>query len=206
MSDLPFSPAADRNKQPILDVLSRVLGERGSALEIASGTGQHVAWFAAAMRQWIWQPSDADARMLPGIASRVAQAGLPNLQPPLLLDVMSPQWPSQGATFAAARGFDAIYCANMLHIAPAAACAALMEGAARHLLPAGLLITYGPYFEEEGTPAPSNLAFDEDLRGRDASWGIRQLQDVEAEARRSGLALKERHVMPANNLLLVFGF
>lgn len=205
MSDLPFSPAADRNKQPILDVLSRVLGERGSALEIASGTGQHVAWFAAAMRQWIWQPTDADARMLPAIASRVAQAGLPNLQPPLLLDVMAPAWPSQGGAFAA-RGFDAIYCANMLHIAPAATCAALMEGAARHLLPGGLLITYGPYFEEEGMPAPSNLAFDEDLRGRDASWGIRQLQDVEAEARRSGLALKERHAMPANNLLLVFGF
>jgi len=203
MADLPYSPAADRNKQPILDVLSRVLGERGAALEIASGTGQHVAWFAAAMRQWVWQPTDADARMLPAIASRVAQAGLPNLLPPLLLDVMAPRWPSQGAAFA--RGFDAIYCANMLHIAPAAACAALMEGAARHLLPGGLLMTYGPYFEE-GVPAPSNQAFDEDLRARDASWGIRRLEDVAAQARRSGLALRERHAMPANNLLLVFGF
>ncbi|RRH92620.1 DUF938 domain-containing protein [Variovorax beijingensis] len=207
MSDLPHSPAADRNKQPILEALARVLGERGSALEIASGTGQHAAWFAAAMPGWTWQPTDADARMLPAIASRVAQAALPNFRAPLLLDVMAPRWPSQGAAFA--RGeekFDAIYCANMLHIAPWAACAALMQGAARHLLADGLLITYGPYFEEEGTPAPSNLAFDEDLQARNPAWGIRRLEDVLAEAHRAGLALRERHAMPANNLLLVFGF
>lgn len=207
MSDLPHSPAADRNKQPILEALARILGERGSALEIASGTGQHAAWFAAAMPGWTWQPTDADARMLPAIASRVAQAALPNFRAPLLLDVMAPRWPSQGAAFA--RGeekFDAIYCANMLHIAPWAACAALMQGAARHLLADGLLITYGPYFEEEGTPAPSNLAFDEDLQARNPAWGIRRLEDVLAEAHRAGLALRERHAMPANNLLLVFGF
>ncbi|CAN7541753.1 DUF938 domain-containing protein [Variovorax paradoxus] len=207
MSDLPHSPAADRNKQPILEALARILGERGSALEIASGTGQHAAWFAAAMPGWTWQPTDADARMLPAIASRVAQAALPNLRAPLPLDVMAPQWPSQGAAFA--RGeekFDAIYCANMLHIAPWAACAALMQGAARHLLADGLLVTYGPYFEEEAPAAPSNLAFDQDLRARNSEWGIRRLEDVAAEARRAGLALRERHAMPANNLLLVFGF
>lgn len=202
MGDLPNSPAADRNKQPILDVLRRILGERGAALEIASGTGQHVVWFAAALKQWLWQPTDADASMLPAIASRVAQAGLANLRPPLLLDVMAQQWPSQDAPFA--QRFDAIYCANMLHIAPPAACAALMEGAARHLVPGGLLVTYGPYFEE-GIAAPSNQSFDESLRARDPSWGIRRLEDVATEARRSGLALRERHVMPANNLLLVFG-
>jgi SAM-dependent methyltransferase len=199
MSDLPSSPAADRNKQPILDVLRRVLGERGAALEIASGTGQHAAWFAAALGQWIWQPSDADAGMLPALAERVAQAGLANLRPPLLLDVMSPRWLTQDA----GQRFDAIYCANMLHIAPAAACPALMEGAARHLVGGGLLITYGPYFED-GIPAPSNLAFDESLRARDPAWGIRRLEDVVAAARRAGLALRERHEMPANNLLLVF--
>ncbi|MBD9662918.1 SAM-dependent methyltransferase [Variovorax paradoxus] len=208
MPDLPHSPAADRNKQPILEVLTGILGERGSALEIASGTGQHAAWFAAAMPGWTWQPTDADARMLPALASRVAQAALPNLRAPLLLDVMAPRWPSKGAEFA--RGeeekFDAIYCANMLHIAPWAACAVLMQGAARHLLADGLLITYGPYFEEEGTPAPSNLAFDEDLRARNPEWGIRRLEQVVAEANRQGLALRERHAMPANNLLLVFGF
>ncbi len=208
MSDLPCSPAADRNKRPILDALTCILGERGTALEIASGTGQHAAWFAAAMPQWIWHPTDADARMRPALASRVAEAALPNLRPPLLLDVMAPQWPSQGPAFAQKeeKKFDAIYCANMLHIAPWAACAALMQGAARHLLPGGLLITYGPYFEEEVPPAPSNQAFDEDLRARNSAWGIRRLEDVEAEARRSGLELRERHAMPANNLLLVFGF
>jgi SAM-dependent methyltransferase len=207
MPDLPHSPAADRNKQPILDALTRILGERGSALEIASGTGQHAAWFAAAMTQWTWQPTDADARMLPALVGRVAEAALPNLRPPLLLDVMAPQWPSQGSAFAQEeQKFDAIYCANMLHIAPWPACAALMQGAARHLLPGGVLITYGPYFEEEASPAPSNQAFDEDLRARNSAWGIRRLEDVKAEARRSGLALRERHAMPANNLLLVFGF
>jgi SAM-dependent methyltransferase len=199
MAHLPSSAAADRNKQPILDVLRRVLGQRGTALEIASGTGQHAAWFAAALGQWIWQPSDADAGMLPALAERVAQAGLANLRPPLLLDVMSPRWLTQDA----GRRFDAIYCANMLHIAPAAACPALMEGAARHLVGGGLLITYGPYFED-GIPAPSNLAFDESLRARDPAWGIRRLEDVVAAARRAGLALRERHEMPANNLLLVF--
>ncbi len=206
MPDLPNSPAADRNKQPILDALTSILGEHGTALEIASGTGQHAAWFAAAMSQWIWQPTDADARMLPALASRVTEAALPNLRPPLLLDVMAPQWPSQGPAFTQEEKFDAIYCANMLHIAPWATCAALMQGAARHLLPGGLLITYGPYFEDEVPTAPSNLAFDEDLRARNPAWGIRRLEDVTAEANRSGLVLRERHAMPANNLLLVFGF
>ncbi|KQX30022.1 DUF938 domain-containing protein [Variovorax sp. Root434] len=207
MPDLPHSPAADRNKQPILDALTRILGERGTVLEIASGTGQHAAWFAAAMTQWVWQPTDADARMLPAIASRVAEAAQPNLRPPLLLDVMAPQWPLQGSASAEEeKKFDAIYCANMLHIAPWTTCAALMHGAARHLLPGGVLITYGPYLEDEVPTAPGNLAFDEDLRARNSAWGIRRLEDVTAEAHRAGLVLRERHVMPANNLLLVFGF
>ncbi|MCR8956699.1 class I SAM-dependent methyltransferase [Variovorax sp. S2] len=208
MPDLPHSPAADRNKQPILEALTRILGERGAALEIASGTGQHAAWFAAAMPRWTWQPTDADARMLPALEARVEEAALPNLRPPLLLDVTAPQWPSQGAAFGQGEEetkFDAIYCANMLHIAPWAACVALMHGASRHLLPGGVLITYGPYFEEDAVPAPSNLAFDEDLRSRNSGWGIRRLKDVAAEARAAGLSLRERQAMPANNLLLVFG-
>ena len=205
MPDLPHSPAADRNKQPILDALTRILGERGIALEIASGTGQHAAWFAAAMPQWIWQPTDADARMLPALASRVAEAALPNLHAPLLLDVMAPRWSSQGAAFAEEeQKFDAIFCANMLHIAPWAVCAALMRGAARQLVPGGLLITYGPYLEDGVPTAPSNLAFDLSLRERHAAWGLRRLEDVASKAGRAGLALRERHAMPANNLLLVF--
>jgi len=198
MSSLPHSPAADRNKEPILAQLRGVLGERGTALEIASGTGQHAVWFAEALAGWTWQPTDADPAMLPVIAERVASAGLGNVLPPRQLDVMAPHWPSFTTPF------DAIFCANMLHIAPWEACPALMAGAARVLAPGGMLITYGPYFEKDVPPAPSNLAFDESLRARDRSWGIRQLDDVCAQARRAGLELSQRHPMPANNLLLVF--
>ena len=150
------------------------------------------------MTDWVWQPTDADPGMLPVIAERIALSGLTNVLPPRHLDVTAPQWP------AFAQEFDAIFCANMLHIAPWASCPALMAGAARHLAPGGMLITYGPYFEDGVPPAPSNLAFDHDLRARDPSWGIRQLEDVAAEASRCGLVLAQRHAMPANNLLLVF--
>jgi SAM-dependent methyltransferase len=197
-NDLPSSPAAERNKQPILDALVRILGAEGTALEIAAGSGQHAAWFAAALSGWTWQPTEADARMLPALARRVDAAGLANLRAPLRLDVTAPHWPLDDR-------FDAIYCANMLHIAPWSACARLMQGAARQLRPGGLLVTYGPYLEDDVPTAPGNLAFDDDLRARHAAWGLRRLGDVAAEAQRAGLALRERHAMPANNLLLVFG-
>jgi SAM-dependent methyltransferase len=202
MPTLPHSPAADRNKQPILDVLRGVLPAHGLALEIASGTGQHAAWFAAALPGWTWQPTDADESALPAIAAWTSQAGLANVRPPLLLDVAAPQWPAQGPPFA--EPFDAVYCANMLHISPWATCAGLMQGCARHLAPHGVLVTYGPYLEDDVTTAPSNLSFDQSLRARDPAWGIRRLEDVKREARHAGLALRERHPMPANNLLLVF--
>ena len=152
--DLPHSPAADRNKEPILQVLRGILPARGTALEIASGTGQHAVWFAAALPHWHWQPTEADDAMLAAIDGRVAQSGLGNVRPALRLDVMAPQWPSAAAPFR--ERFDAIYCANMLHIAPWDTCAALMQGAARHLAPGGVLVTYGPYFEQGVPAAPSN--------------------------------------------------
>lgn len=200
MSTLPHSPAAERNKQPILDVLRTVLPAQGKALEIASGTGQHVAWFAAALPGWVWQPTDAQESALPGIAAWTSH--LTNVRPPLLLDVMAPQWPAQGPLFL--EPFDAVYCANMLHIAPWPTCAALMQGCARHLAPGGILVTYGPYLEDDVPTAPSNVAFDESLRARNPAWGIRRVEDVAREAQRAGLALRGRHEMPANNLLLVF--
>lgn len=202
MTTLSYSAPADRNKQPILDVLRTLLPARGTALEIASGTGQHAAWFAAALPDWTWQPTEVDASALPAIAAWTSQAGLANVRPPLLLDVTAPQWPAQGPAFA--EPFDAIYCANMLHISPWAACAGLMQGSSRYLAPNGVLVTYGPYLEEDVPTAPSNLAFDESLRARDPAWGLRRLEDVTREAQRAGLALRERHAMPANNLLLVF--
>ena len=203
MQPLPHSPAADRNKQPILDVLLTVLPARGSALEIASGTGQHAAWFAAALPGWTWQPTDADTDSLPAIAAWTSQSDAANVRPPVLLDVMAPQWPSQDQPFA--ETFDAIYCANMLHISPWETCAALMQGSARHLAPGGVLITYGPYLEDGVSTSPGNVSFDASLRQRNPAWGIRRIEDVMQEAQRAGLALKARHEMPANNLLLVFG-
>lgn len=203
MSVAPYSPAAERNKQPILEVLRRVLPARGTALEIASGTGQHVAWFAAGLSGWTWQPTEADTDALPSISAWTAQARLANVRAPLWLDVMAPQWPAQGPAFA--EPFDAIYCANLLHIAPWAMTSALMQGAARHLARDGLLVTYGPYLEHGVPTTAGNLAFDASLRLRDPAWGLRLLQDVSGQAQCAGLHLRARHAMPANNLLLVFG-
>jgi hypothetical protein len=200
---LATSPAADRNKQPILEVLQRVLPARGLALEIASGTGQHVAWFGAAMASLVWQPSDADPQALPAIEAWTRQAGLTNVRAPVLLDVMAAQWPSSGPPFT--EPFDAMYCANMLHISPWGTCTALMRGAARHLALDGVLVTYGPYLEDGVPTAPGNLAFDASLRERDPQWGIRRIEDVAAAGDRVGLRLQARHAMPANNLLLVWG-
>ena len=198
-----FSPAADRNKQPILEVLRKVLPASGSALEIASGTGQHVAWFAAGLPGWTWQPSDAHPGGFDSITAWARQQSVSNVYPPLRLDVLAARWfASDDTRFDA--GFDAIYCANMLHISPWATCAALMHGSARHLAPGGRLITYGPYLEGGVPTSPGNLAFDDSLRAQDPAWGIRHLEDVKCEAARAGLRLSARHAMPSNNLLLVW--
>ncbi len=189
------SPAAERNRGPILGELLRLLPACGLALEIATGTGQHAAHFAAALPGWQWQPTDGDARSLPSIAAWCA--GLPNVLPPLHLDVLAPAWAGAPAPV------DLVFCANLLHIAPWATCAALMQGAARHLDEAGLLLLYGPYRVDGEPLAAGNVAFDADLRARDPAWGLRLLSDVVATAEAAGLALRERVAMPANNLLLV---
>ncbi len=191
------SPAADRNKGPIAAELQRVLPPQGTLLEIASGTGQHAAHLAAVLPGWQWQPSDAD----PGAQASVAAwcEGLHNVRPPLTLDVMAPHWPEAPPTV------DAIFCANLLHIAPWPVCAALMQGAARHLAAAGLLVLYGPYLQDDVPTAASNLAFDADLRARNPAWGLRRLADVLVQAGAAGLRLQERVALPSNNLLLVLG-
>lgn len=202
MPDPLHSPAAERNRQPILEVLRSVLPAHGAALEIASGTGQHVGWFATGLPGWSWQPSDAQADGFASIASWCAEAGAANVKPPVVLDVMSLRWPSDGAEFSGR--FDAIYCANMLHISPWATCAALMLGASRYLSANGMLITYGPYLERTVTTSAGNLDFDVSLRETDPEWGIRVLDDVAQQAALAGLRLSARIQMPANNLLLVF--
>lgn len=202
LPDTPYSSAAERNQQPILDALRALLPSRGRALEIASGTGQHVAWFADALPDWTWQPTDTDGQALPGIAAWASRSGSGRVLAPRRLDVMAPQWPSDGSAFAAR--FDLVYCANMLHIAPWSCCGALMQGCDRHLADDGKLVLYGPFLERDVVTAPGNLAFDQSLRARNADWGIRRLDDVAAEADAAGLRLQSRQRMPANNLLLEF--
>ncbi len=197
MNDDPrqHSPAAERNQAPILQVLQRLLPARGVALEIASGTGQHAAFFAPALPGWRWQPSDTEPRALASIAAWCA--GMGNVMAAIPLDVMNAPWsraPEQA---------DAIFCANLLHISPWPTCAALMQGAAHHLSPHGLLLLYGPFFVDGEPVAPGNLGFDADLRSRDPAWGLRRLTDVQQQAEATGLRLRERVPMPANNLLLV---
>lgn len=193
-----YSPAADRNKQAILDVLVSVLPESGNALEIASGTGQHVAWFAAGLPGWTWQPSYAQPDGFESINAWVTEQAVSNVRTPVVIDVMAPNW------FTGPQLFDLIYCANMLHISPWATCAALMHGSAQHLAPGGKLVTYGPYLEDDVPTSPGNLSFDQSLRERNPAWGIRRIQDVKAQAAKAGLQLLGRHAMPANNLLLVW--
>ena len=198
MTDDPrrHSPAAERNREPILTELRRLLPAQGVALEIASGSGQHAAHFAAALPGWRWQPSDGDPRALASIDAWCS--GLPNVAPALLLDVLAPSWPG------APSAVDLMLCANLLHIAPWDTCEALMRGAARHLAAHGRLLTYGPYVEDSVVTAPGNQAFDADLRARNPAWGLRRLTDVALQARAQGLQLQERVAMPANNLLLVW--
>ena len=190
------SPAAERNREAIAAELRRLLPQRGLALEIASGTGQHAAYWATALPGWQWQPSDADAGSLASIEAWCA--GLAPVLPPLHLDVMADCWPGAPAAV------DALLCANLLHISPWATCPALMRGAARHLAPGGVLLLYGPYRVDGVPTASSNLAFDADLRASDPQWGLRRLADVVAEAAAVGLDLREQRALPANNLLLVF--
>jgi SAM-dependent methyltransferase len=175
--------------------LRRLLPAHGVALEIASGTGQHAAHFAAALPGWQWQPSDLDPVARASIDAW--RDGSANVRPALELDVMEPAWPGVPASL------DAIFCANLLHIAPWSTCAALMQGAARHLAQGGLLLLYGPYVVDGEPTAPSNLAFDADLRARNPAWGLRRLAKVMEQAEAAGFALRERVAMPANNLLLV---
>jgi SAM-dependent methyltransferase len=198
-----FAPAAQRNRQPILDVLSRVLPDRGPdqdrglVLEIASGSGEHALFFARRLPSVQWQPSDPDPASRRSIDAHAAAC--PNVRPALDLDVTAAAWP-----MSAADAPDAIVCINMVHIAPWAACAGLFAGAARLLAPGGILYLYGPYKRDGRHTAPTNEAFDTSLRRRNSAWGVRNLEDVAALGARTGFTLAEAVDMPANNLSLVF--
>lgn len=195
-NSLAESPAAERNKAPILDVLRRTLPTEGLVLEIASGTGQHVVHFAAALPALRWQPSDPDASMVAAMRARLQQAARPNICEPLPLDVHDLPWPIEPA--------DALVCINMIHIAPWSATQSLFAGAAAHLTAAAPVVLYGPYRIGGAHTAPSNEAFDQSLKARNADWGVRDLESVREVARGQGFELAGRFAMPANNFVVLF--
>lgn len=190
----PISTAALRNREPIAEVLARVLPERGTVLEIASGAGVHVAHFAARFPQLTFQPSEASAGALVDIDAHAARE---NVLPAIHLDVLAWPWPIARA--------DAILCINMIHASPPETLPALMRGAGALLSSGGLLVTYGPYRIGGAQTSESNVEFDAWLkRERHPSWGVRDLEAVVAAAEANGLVLDDRIVMPANNFTLVF--
>jgi len=194
--DKETAPSPERNKGPILDVLSRVLPAQGMVLEIGSGTGQHVAHFAAALPALTFQPSEMDAARHASIAAWIREAGLRNVLPPLAFDVARLPWPVAQA--------DAVVCINVIHISPWEATLALMKGARAILPPGGVLVTYGPYRRDGRHTAPSNEEFDAWLKARNATHGVRDLEEVAKVASGDGLELLETVAMPANNFTVVF--
>ncbi len=186
------APATLRNREPIAAVLAEVLPGQGLVLEVASGSGEHCAYFAARFPALTWQPTDPDLSALVSIADWTADLG--NVAPPLGLDAASADWPLARA--------DAVLCANMVHISPWEATLGLLAGAARILPPGAPLILYGPYRRAGHATAPSNLAFDQSLRSRDSRWGLREVEAVTAAA--AGFTLDRLVEMPANNLTLVY--
>lgn len=189
------SPACERNRDPILEVLRRVFPAEGLILEIASGTGMHAVHFGRGLPQVRWQPTDREEEHRASITAWIEDEGVRNVLPPLHLDVLE-AWPVGSA--------DAIFNANMIHISPWECTEALFFGGADVLRPGSPLLTYGPYRFADQPFAPSNARFDESLRARNPSWGIRDAEAIESVADRAGFELKEKIEMPANNHCLLF--
>jgi SAM-dependent methyltransferase len=191
----PFSEASERNREPILLVLQRIFADRERVLEIGSGTGQHAVHFGAALPHLTWQPSDLPER-LGGIAAWLEEACLPNVLPPLALDVRSEHW--------GAGQFDALFSANVVHIIDWPAVEAMFRGIGRHRAPHCVVALYGPFNYHGHFTSASNAAFDAWLRTQDAASGIRDVEAIDALAADQGLRRVEDNPMPANNRLLVW--
>jgi SAM-dependent methyltransferase len=196
MIEKKSAPAALRNREAIADVLAEELPPNGTVLEIASGTGEHAAFFATRFPHLQWQPTDPDPEALASIEAWRGEADLPNLRAPVALDAASREWPIEGA--------DAMLCINMIHISPWEASEGLFAGAARLLPSGGKLLLYGPYLEDDIETVQSNLDFDGWLKARDPRFGLRNIADVDALAARNGLSRSRRAEMPANNLVLAY--
>ncbi|HEY8246142.1 MAG TPA: DUF938 domain-containing protein [Hyphomicrobium sp.] len=192
-----YAPSAARNREPIWSVLQPQLPPRGLVLEVASGSGEHTVHFArAAGPQIVFQPSDPDVQARASIDAWVAASGLPNIRAAIPLDAAADVWPITSA--------HVVVCINMIHISPWASAVGLVRGAARVLPPGGLLFLYGPYKRGGGHTAPSNAAFDADLRRRNPMWGVRDLEAVTDLAASAGFGAPVIAEMPANNLSVLF--
>jgi hypothetical protein len=199
------APAYHRNHQAIRTVLERYLaGKIGDVVEAGSGTGQHMVEFARHMPEITWWPSDLNEQHLKSIAAWRSHAALPNIRPPLRIDLSDPTWCTEMQGGSGPANLLAVFCANVIHIAPWRVAEGLFAGAGRYLSDGGLLFLYGPFKRDGKHTAISNAVFDASLRERDAEWGVREIEDVKMLARRVGLGLIEIAEMPANNLTLVF--
>lgn len=190
------APATQRNRDPIAAVLREELPATGFVLEIASGTGEHACHFAGLFPALEWQPTDPDPGAIESIAAWRERDGHANLLAPLMIDAAGDAWPVESA--------DAMLCVNMVHISPWRATLGLLDGASRILAKGAPLLLYGPYVRDDVETAPSNLAFDADLRARNPEWGLRRLEDVTAEAAAREMVRTRVVDMPANNLMIVF--
>lgn len=198
------APAFHRNHQPIWAVLRRCLdGRSGDVLEAGSGTGQHVVYFARHTPGIVWWPSDLNERHLASIEAWRAHSGLENIRPPMRIDLSDADW--SAAVRSEVSKLTALFCANVIHIAPWRVAEGLFAGASRTLAENGLLFLYGPFKRAGKHTAVSNAVFDSSLRQDDPEWGVRDVADLEELAGRNGLALRESFEMPANNLILMFG-
>lgn len=197
-------PATRRNRDAILEVLRRVLPAQGRVLEIGSGSGQHVVHFAADLPHLRFVPSDLEPEHRDSIAAWTAHLGLDNVEPPLAIDASAGPGVRERVADWGVDRVDAVYCANVIHIAPWEVCLGLMAGAAARVGEGAPVILYGPFKRDGQHTAPSNEAFDHSLRGRDPRWGVRDLAQVSDVARGHGLELDEVVEMPANNLTVVW--
>jgi hypothetical protein len=197
--------AFHRNHQAIWTVLQKFLaGKSGDVIEAGSGTGQHVVHFAGHSPDIVWWPSDTNAQHLKSINAWLIHAGLPNIRPPLRIDLSDPAWCPELHDGSGPGPLLAVFCANVIHIAPWRVAEGLFEGAGRYLRADGRLFLYGPFKRDGKHTALSNAVFDTSLRERDGEWGVRDIADVEKLAAGVGLVLVETVAMPANNLILAF--
>jgi hypothetical protein len=199
------APAFNRNHRPIWAVLQRFLiGKSGDVVEAGSGTGQHVVEFARHTPEIVWWPSDLNEQHLKSIAAWRAHAGLPNVRPPLRIDLSDPDWCSEMRDGSGPAQLLAVFCANVIHIAPWRVAEGLFAGAGHYLRAGGRLFLYGPFKRGGKHTAISNAVFDSSLREGNPEWGVRDIEALEKLAAGVGLALIEIAEMPANNLILVF--